>query len=93
MSMNSELLMNITVEISVELGSKKMKIQDVMNTSHGTVIELNKNVGDPFIFYVNDLPFGTCEIIQFQNGKCGMRILEIFNQNGTQSGFITQDEE
>ncbi len=92
MSLNSELLMNITVEIKVELGSKKMKIQDVMNTSHGTVIELNKNVGDPFIFYVNDLPFGTCEIIQFQNGKCGMRILEIFSQSGIQGGFLGKEE-
>lgn len=71
---------DIKVEITVILGSKKMSIQEIMKTTHGSIIELNTKVGEPLVFYVNGKRFGTCEIVKMSNEKLGMKIKEIFKK-------------
>lgn len=75
-----ENIQDIKVEITVIFGSKKMSIQEIMKTNHGSIIELNTKVGEPLVFCVNGKRFGTCEIVKMQNEKLGMKIIEIFKK-------------
>lgn len=47
------LLGDFTVNVTVEVGRTKMKIMDLMNLAKGSVIELDKMVGDPADVYLN----------------------------------------
>lgn len=76
--MNTNLILDLRVHVSVELGDKKMLLSELLQSNHGTVLELNKESKEALTFFVNNKPFGICEIVKMPNDKLGMRILEIF---------------
>lgn len=47
------LLGDFTVNVTVEVGRTKMKISELMSLSKGSIIELDKMVGDPADVYLN----------------------------------------
>ncbi len=76
--MKKNLILELNVRLSVELGQKKMMLSEFLKTNHGTILELNKESKEPLTFFVNGKEFGVCEIVKMPNDKLGMRILEIF---------------
>ena len=60
---NVDLLMDVTLRFTVELGRTHMYIKDVLNLSEGSVVELDKNVGDEVDILVNDRLFGRGKLI------------------------------
>lgn len=50
---NLQLLMDVPLQISVEIGSTKKKIKDILEFSQGTIIELERQAGAPVDVMVN----------------------------------------
>ncbi len=74
--LNMESLLDISVEISVEIGRAKMPIGELLSLSKGSIIELNKVAGESVDILVNEKLLGRGEIVVV-NEKLGVRILEI----------------
>jgi flagellar motor switch protein FliN/FliY len=51
---NSEVLQNIPVTISVEVGRTSLKIRDLMRLTQGSVVELDRLAGEPLDLLVNN---------------------------------------
>lgn len=62
-SVNVDLLMDIVLPISVELGKKTMRIKDILEMGQGSVIELDKLAGDFVDILVNGQKFAVGEIM------------------------------
>ena len=62
--------------LSVELGRARMSIQDLLNMSPGSVIELDKIAGEPLDFMVNGRLVARGEAVVV-NDKFGVRITDI----------------
>lgn len=60
---NVDLLMDVTLRFSVELGRTQMYIKDVLNLGEGSIVELDKNVGDEVDILINDRLFGRGRLI------------------------------
>ncbi|HMY47313.1 MAG TPA: flagellar motor switch protein FliN [Leptospiraceae bacterium] len=60
---NMELLMDVALRFTVELGRTQMNIKDVMMLGEGSIVELDKNVGDEVDVYVNDRLFGRGKLV------------------------------
>ncbi|MCE9597288.1 MAG: flagellar motor switch protein FliN [Spirochaetia bacterium] len=60
---NMELLMDVALRFTVELGRTQMNIKDVMMLGEGSIVELDKNVGDEVDIYVNDRLFGRGKLV------------------------------
>lgn len=71
-----ELLLDIPLQISVELGRSKMTIQDLLALSPGAVLELDKIAGEPLDILVNDRLVARGEAVVV-NDKFGVRITDI----------------
>lgn len=71
-----DTIADISVQITVELGTKKMNIRDILNLSHGSVVELNEVVGEPLRLLVNGKLIGYGEVVVC-NDKYGIRITDI----------------
>jgi flagellar motor switch protein FliN/FliY len=78
--MNTELIKDIKVELTVEIGRKKMTLKEILSTNHGSILELDNKTGTPLNFFVNGKLFGTCEIVQMPNDKLGMKVVQIFGK-------------
>jgi flagellar motor switch protein FliN len=71
-----DLLLDVPLELSVELGRARMSIQDLLNLSPGSVIELDKVAGEPLDFMVNGRLVARGEAVVV-NDKFGVRITDI----------------
>ena len=49
-----EFVMDVPVEVSVEIGRKKMRIAEILRVGAGSVLELNKTAGEPLDIYINN---------------------------------------
>lgn len=71
-------LLDVPVSLSVELGSKRMTIGEVLTLAHGSIVELNKGVQDPLELVLNGRVIAKGELVEL-NGQMAVRILEIVN--------------
>ena len=76
---NLDFLLDIPLEITVELGRTKMMINNMLQLTQGSVIELSKAAGEPVEIYVNSKLLGKGEVIVV-NERFGIRITEIISQ-------------
>lgn len=71
-----ELLLDVPLELSVELGRTRMSIQELLSLGPGSVIELDKVAGEPLDILVNDRLVARGEAVVV-NDKFGIRITDI----------------
>ena len=70
------LIKDIPVTISVELGRKRMGINEVLHLSPGALITLQRQINEPIDLFVNDKLIGHGEIVAIDN-YFGVRITNI----------------
>lgn len=75
-----DLVGDIPVEITVELGRTHKKIGDILEFGQGTVIELDKLVGEPLNIYANGRYIAKGEVVVIDD-NFGVRVTEIQNTN------------
>ncbi len=75
---NIQLLRDVTMRVKVELGRGKMHLRDVLRLTEGSVIELEKNAGDPLEIYVNDRLVAKGEVLVLNENFC-VRLTQIFS--------------
>lgn len=71
-----EMIMDIPVQLSVELGRTKMPIKELLQLSQGSVIELSALAGEPMDILVNGLLLARGEVV-LVNEKLGIRVTDI----------------
>ena len=75
-SKNLDLILDIPLTVTVELGRSKMLINDLLQLSQGSVIELTKLVGEPLEVLVNQKLVARGEVVVV-NEKFGVRLTDI----------------
>lgn len=73
---NIDSLLDVSVEISVEIGRTKMSIGELLAMSKGSIVELNRLAGESVDVYVNEKLLGKGEIVVV-NERLGVRVTEI----------------
>jgi flagellar motor switch protein FliN/FliY len=73
---NIDLILDIPLQVSVELGRTKMLINDLLQLGQGSVIELSKLVGEPLEIFVNEKLVAKGEVVVV-NEKFGVRLTDI----------------
>jgi flagellar motor switch protein FliN/FliY len=69
-------VMELEVPVSIELGRTQMAIEEVLALGKGSVVQLDRLVGQPVEVFVSDKPFATGEVV-VTGEKFGVRILQI----------------
>jgi len=71
-----DLVLDIPLTVTVELGRSKMLINDLLQLGRGSVIELQKLVGEPLEVLINDKLVARGEVVVV-NDKFGVRLTDI----------------
>ena len=75
---NIDLIMDVPLEVTVELGRTSKSISDILDFSPGKIIELNKIAGEPIDILVNGKNVAKGEVVVIEE-SFGVRITEIIN--------------
>ena len=75
---NIEIIMDVPLEVTVELGRTSKKIKEILEFSPGSIIELNKLAGEPIDVLVNGKFIAKGEVVVIDE-NFGIRITSIIN--------------
>ena len=71
-----DVLQNIPVTVSVEVGRTSIKIRDLMRLTQGSVVELDRLAGEPLDLLVNNTLIAQGEIV-LVNERYGVRLTSV----------------
>ncbi|GAB6908861.1 Flagellar motor switch protein FliN (fragment) [Desulfosarcina cetonica] len=77
-SENLDLLLDIPLEITIELGRTRMLINDLLKLGQGSVIELGKEAGDTLEILANNRLIAKGDVVVV-NKKYGIRLTEVIS--------------
>lgn len=75
---NLNLILDIPLKVTVELGRTKMPVSELLNLTQGSVIELMKLAGEPMEVLVNEKLIARGEAVVV-NEKFGVRLTDIIS--------------
>ena len=75
-----DVLQNIAVTLSVEVGRASIKIRDLMRLSQGSVVELDRIAGEPLNLLVNNTVVAQGEVV-LVNERYGIRLTRVVPAN------------
>ncbi len=76
---NIDLLMDVPLEVTVELGRTSKSIKEILDFTPGTIIELNRLAGEPIDVLVNGKFVAKGEVVVMEEAF-GIRVTEITKQ-------------
>ena len=78
---NLELIMSVPLEVSVEIGRTRRKVEDILTFSKGSLVVLDKLAGDQVDLFVNGLCVARGDVVVVDD-NFGVRITEVLRQPG-----------
>ena len=85
-SQTLDFLLDVTLQVSVEVGRARMTIQDLLQLGQGSVMELEKLAVEPLDIYVNGRPVARGEAV-IVNEKFGVRLTDIISPDERVEGL------
>ncbi|KAA6452380.1 flagellar motor switch phosphatase FliY [Bacillus atrophaeus] len=76
---NLDMLMDIPLSITVELGRTKRSVKEILELSAGSIIELDKLAGEPVDILVNQRIVAKGEVVVIEE-NFGVRVTDILSQ-------------
>lgn len=90
-AMNIDLVRDIEVMLTAELGRTNMVIQDILELTPGKVIELNRLAGEPLDIVVNGKLLAKGEVVVVDE-NFGVRITSIIDPRAREAALAPEGE-
>jgi len=71
-----ELIQNVAVSVSVEVGRSALRIRDLLRLGQGSVVELDRVAGEPLDVCVNNTVIARGEVV-LVNERYGIRLTQV----------------
>ncbi len=80
-SQNLDLIMGVPLEVAVEIGRTRKKVQEILSLSKGSLVVLDKLAGDQVDIYVNGKCIARGDVVVIDD-NFGIRVNEILRRPG-----------
>ena len=74
------MILDIPVTLTLELGSTKINVSDLMQLNKGSIVELEKEASEPMEVTVNGTLIAYAEVVVI-NEKYGIRFLDVISKS------------
>lgn len=81
-----DFILDVTLQVTVEVGRARMTIQDLLQLGQGSVVELEKLAGEPLDIYINGKAVARGEAV-IVNEKFGVRLTDIISPEDRVEGL------
>jgi len=78
-SQNLDLLMNVPLQVTAELGKCKMAVSDILKLGTGSIVELDRLAGGPVDLLVNSKLVARGEVVAIDD-NFGVRVTELIQK-------------
>ncbi len=84
---NLDLIMDVPLQVTVEIGRTRRKVQDILEFSKGTLVVLDKLAGDQVDLFVNGKCIARGDVVVIDD-NFGVRITEIVQKSGLEKSVL-----
>ncbi len=74
-----DLLMDVELPVSISFGRAQVPLKDVLKLSTGSIVELNRSIGEPVEVIVNNCVIALGEVVVIE-GNFGVRIQQVISR-------------
>lgn len=74
---NVNSMLNVSLSVQVVLGETRMPVSQLLSLSRGSVIELEKRIGEPLSVMVNDRLIARGDLVKTGENGLGIKLTEI----------------
>jgi flagellar motor switch protein FliN len=74
---NIEAMLNVDLRVQVILGHARMPISQLLKLSRGSVIELDRRIGEPVDVVINDRLVARGDLVKLDGDRIGVTLTEI----------------
>ncbi|MCB1380988.1 MAG: FliM/FliN family flagellar motor switch protein [Alphaproteobacteria bacterium] len=74
---NIDAMLNVGLQVQVILGRSRMPISQVLKLTRGSIIELDKRIGDPVEVMINDRLVARGDLVKLAGERLGVELTEI----------------
>lgn len=74
---NIDAMLNVDLRVQVILGHARMPISQLLKLSRGSVIELDRRIGDPVDVIINDRLVARGDLVKLPGDRIGVSLTEI----------------
>jgi flagellar motor switch protein FliN/FliY len=78
-NMNINLILDVAVTLSLEVGRARMSVRDLLQLAPGAIVELDRLAGEPLDVLVNGVRIARGEVVVV-NDKFGIRLTDVVSQ-------------
>lgn len=82
---NLDVVLDVPVKLTVELGACQMPMRDVLQLASGSVVQLDKVADTPVDLFVNQKRIARGEVVVVED-RFGIKITEILTGSASSSG-------
>jgi flagellar motor switch protein FliN len=75
---NLEFILDVSVTLSMEVGRTRIPIRNLLQLNQGSVVELDREAGEPLDVYVNGTLIAHGEVVVV-NEKFGIRLTDVIS--------------
>ena len=85
-----DMLLHVEIPVSVSLGRTRMRMKDLLGLGHGSVVELDQELGDQVEIRVNNCVIAHGEVVAV-DGNYGVRILSMVPNGQPSRGLLSKE--
>ena len=74
---NIDAMLNVGLQVQIILGRSRMPISHLLKLTRGSIIELDKKIGDPVEVMINDRLVARGDLVKMPGDKLGVSLTEI----------------
>lgn len=74
---NIDAMFNVGLQVQIILGRSKMPISQLLKLTRGSVIELDKKIGEPVDVMINDRLVARGDLVKLADDRLGVSLTEI----------------
>ncbi|MGY6695952.1 MAG: FliM/FliN family flagellar motor switch protein [Roseinatronobacter sp.] len=74
---NIDAMLNVDLRVEIVLGHARMPISQLLKLSRGSVIELDRHIGEPVDVVINDRLVARADLVKLGGDRIGVSLTEI----------------
>ena len=74
---NIDAMLNVGLNVQIVLGKTRMPISSLLKLSRGSIIELDKKIGEPVDIVINDRLVARGDLVKLAEDRVGVSLIEI----------------
>lgn len=79
-SIGLQRVIDVPLRLTVQIGATKLLLREVLQLGKGSVVELDRNTGEPADLFLNDRLIGRGEVVT-QEDQLAVRIVELIESD------------